>query len=174
MAHSSSSSVTDQPDAAGERGQSFYCRGGPVAPLGDGKTTNTLILHADKENRNWNESLEKQKRDFLTWGRRVFLISKHTSTKKPRPVSFCHFHNQVTCKVTDWPGPFILKLLIHVCLCSGWGTCRLQHCEQHWGPDQRRHTGTRARIPYSGNQTSSFTFGLKHPLSLQQSSMMTH
>lgn len=60
MAHSSSSSVTDQSDAAGERGQSFYCRGGPVAPLGDGKTTNTQILHADKENR------KEQKRDFLT------------------------------------------------------------------------------------------------------------
>lgn len=50
MAHSSS--VTDQSDAAGERGQSFYCRGGPVAPLGDGKTTNAQILQADRENRN--------------------------------------------------------------------------------------------------------------------------
>lgn len=42
----------------------------------------------------------------------MFLIFKYTSTKRPRLVSFCHFHNQVTRKVTNWqPGPFILKLL---------------------------------------------------------------
>lgn len=38
---SSSSTAADQPDAAGERGQSFHRRGGPVAPLGDGERANT-------------------------------------------------------------------------------------------------------------------------------------
>lgn len=50
----------------------------------------------------------------------------------------------------------------HPCACSGRGTRRLQHCEQHRGPSQRRHTGTGARVPRPGNQTSSFTFGLKN------------
>lgn len=49
MAPSSSSSVTDQSDAAGERGQSFYCRGGPVAPLGDGKTTDNKFYVQPKK-----------------------------------------------------------------------------------------------------------------------------
>lgn len=49
-----------------------------------------------------------------------------------------------------------------MCVCLGRGSHRLQHCEQHWRPDQWRHTGTRARIPSSGNQTSSLTYGLKH------------
>lgn len=49
MALSSSSSVTDQSDAAGERGQSFYSRGGPVAPLGDGKTTNNKFYMQTKK-----------------------------------------------------------------------------------------------------------------------------
>lgn len=55
-------------------------------------------------------------------------------------------------------------------VCSGWGPRRLQHCEQHWGPDLWRHTGARAWIshtgtrawnPHTGNQTSSLTSGLK-------------
>lgn len=48
---SSSSAAADQPDAAGERGQSFHCRGGPVAPLGDGERANTHI-RTQRENRN--------------------------------------------------------------------------------------------------------------------------
>lgn len=36
--HVTCSSDADQPDAAGERGRSFYCRGGPITPLGDGKS----------------------------------------------------------------------------------------------------------------------------------------
>lgn len=49
-----------------------------------------------------------------------------------------------------------------MCVCSGWGCCGLQHCEQHWRPDQRRHTGTRTRVPDTGDQTSSFPSGLNH------------
>lgn len=48
---SSTSAAADQPDAAGERGQSFHCRGGPVAPLGDGERASAHI-HTQRENRN--------------------------------------------------------------------------------------------------------------------------
>ena len=50
--HMTCPSDADQSDAAGERGRSFHRGGGPVTPLGDGKSpktrehTNTRWLHA--------------------------------------------------------------------------------------------------------------------------------
>lgn len=66
------------------------------------------------------------------------------------------------------------KTNLHVCIfdsafyashprvCSGRSARRLQHGEQRRGPSQWRHTGTGARVPRPGNQTSSFTLGLKN------------
>lgn len=95
----------------------------------------------------------------------VFLIfEENISTPRPRLVLFLllaqlnmnsntNLHVRILYSVFDTS---------HPCVCSGRGTRRLQHCEQHRGPSQWRHTGTGARVPRPGNQTSSFTFGLKN------------